>query len=498
MSDPTEVARLRARVAELEEQLSATPAGAAGASAGSGGVAARTSRSSPWWAVGSAVALVLACVLSTLSVAAVWTNRTLSDTEQYVDTVAPLAQDPAVQAALATRITATVMQEVDVQGLTTEALTTLANQPDVPPRVSAALPALAPPIANGVESFTRTQVENILATPQFAQLWREVNRIAHQQVVKLLEGNQGGALSAQGDSITLNLAPIIAAVKTRLVDQGFSLASRIPTVDRSFVLVRSDAITQAQSSYRLLNTLGFWLPILTIALFVGGVLLARDRRRALVKGALGVTAAMLVLGVVLALTRSWYVDNTPGNLLSGQAAGSVFDTLVRFLRTSLRAVAVLGLVLAIGAYLVGPDPSAVRVRSALRRGVGALRGSAEAAGWNTGPFGSWVFVHERLLQVAVACLGGLVLIFWPQPTGWVVVGTAAVVVLAIGIVDFLGRPPAEPATVPAAPAGSGGSTATSQSQSPVSAHSAEIPQQRETSDAPSPEGASPDSASPRG
>ncbi|HET6699090.1 MAG TPA: hypothetical protein VFG88_08380, partial [Nocardioidaceae bacterium] len=239
-------------------------------------------------------------------------------------------------------------------------------------------------------------------------------------------------------------------------------------------------------------------PILTIALFVGGVLLARDRRRALVKGALGVTAAMLVLGVVLALTRAWYVDNTPGNLLSGQAAGSVFDTLVRFLRTSLRAVAVLGLVLAIGAYLVGPDPSAVRVRSALRRGVGALRGSAEAAGWNTGPFGSWVFVHERLLQVAVACLGGLVLIFWPQPTGWVVVGTAAVVVLAIGIVNFLGRPPAEPATVPAAPAGSGGSTATSQSQSPVPAHSAEIPQQRETSDAPSPEGASPDSASPRG
>lgn len=140
---------------------------------------------------------MLACVLALFSVAAVWTDRTLSNTDQYVKTVAPLADDPAVQAALANQITATVMDNVDIDGLVTDALTTLAKQPNVPPRVSAALPGLAVPITNGVESFTRTEVSKILATPQFATVWEQVNRIAHQQIVKLLEGNQTGALSAQ-------------------------------------------------------------------------------------------------------------------------------------------------------------------------------------------------------------------------------------------------------------------------------------------------------------
>lgn len=461
MAELTEVERLRARVAELETQL-ATSSGRA-APRGTG------RRTSPWWAVASAVVLVLACVLALFSVAAVWTDRTLSNTDQYVRTVAPLADDPAVQAALANRITATVMDNVDIEGLATDALTTLSDQPNVPPRVAAALPGLAVPITNGVENFTHTQVRKILATPQFATVWEQVNRVAHQQVVKLLEGDQTGALSAQGNTITLNLAPIIDQVKTRLVDQGFSLASRIPTVNKSFVLVQSDAISRAQSTYRLLNTFGFWLPIITLVLFVGGVVLARDRRRAVVKGALGVTAAMIVLGVALALARGWYVDNTPGNVFTANAAGSIFDTLVRFMRTSLRTLAVLGLVLALGAFLVGPSVSAVRTRSALQRGIGSLRGSAEAAGWNTGRFGTWSFAHKRMLQVAVAGIGGLVLVFWPQPNVWVVVGTALVVLLAIGIIEFLARPPATlPATPTAGPA----------------PQASGIPQQRETGSKP--------------
>ena len=437
MNDANEVERLRARVAELEGQLSSTEAAAP--------APRRRERTSTWWAVSSAVLITLACVLAPLSVASVWASAELSNTDQYVKTVAPLADDPAVQKAIADKVTTTIFQKLDIQGVTTDALNALAQGQNVPPRVADVLPGLAVPITNGVESFTRDTVNKLVASPQFAQLWDQVNRVAHEQVVNLLSGKQGGALSAQGNTITLNLGPIIAQVKTQLVAQGFSLASKIPTIDKSFVLVQSDSISTAQGFYRTLNTLGVWLPIVTLVLLVAGVVLARERRRALLKGALGLTGAMLVLGIALAIARSWYVSTTPANVLTGQAAGDVFDTLVRFLRTALRMVAVLGLVVALAAFLTGPSVAAVKTRSAFEGGIGSMRGGAERVGWNTGRFGTWIHAHRRALQVTAAIAGGLVLVFWTQPTGWVVVGIALVVVVVLALIEFLATPPTAPA-----------------------------------------------------
>lgn len=448
MDETKEVERLRARVAELEAQMTKTEEAAPPSPEKRG-------RGSVWWAVSSAVLITLACVLAPLSVASVWASSELSDTEQYVETVAPLADDPAVQDALAAEITTTIFENLDVEDLTSEALATIAAQPDVPPRVAAALPALATPIANGVQSFTRDQVDSLLASPQFAQLWAQVNRVAHEQVVKLLEGNQGGAVSAQDGTITLNLAPIIEEVKTRLVAQGFDLANNIPAVDKSFVLAESDAITDAQGFYSLLNTLGVWLPIVALALFAVGVALARDRRRALLKGGLGLAAAMVVLGVALTLVRMWYVETTPAGILTAEAAGSVFDTLVRFLRTGLRAVAVLGLVVALAAFLTGPSTAAVKTRATLERGIGSAREGAESAGWDTGRVGTWTFAHRRALRISAVIAGGLVLMFWSRPTGWVVVSTALLVVLALAVIEFLATPPVQAAPAPAEAAGAG-------------------------------------------
>ncbi len=436
MNDATEVERLRARVAELEEERAET------------GASPKRQRRSVGWAAGSAILVVVACVLAPLSVASVWASSQLSDTDNYVETVAPLADDPAVQDALANEVTAAIFKNLDIKGFTTDALEALAGQPNVPPRVAALLPTLAVPITDGVESFTRDQVDAFFGSPEFARLWAEVNKIAHKQVVRLLEGNQGGAVSAQDDQITLNLAPIIAAVQDRLVERGFELAASIPEVDRTFPLAESDAITQAQSAYGVLNTLGVWLPILTLVLFVGGVLLARDRRRTLMKGALGVAAAMVLLGVALTLTRTWYVETTPADILNAQAAGGVFDTVVRLLRTSLRALAVAALAVALVAFLAGPSTAAMRTRATFERSIGSARAGAEHTGWDTGRVGTWVFTHRRGLQITTLVLGGLVLMFWPQPTAWVVVMMALAVVLALALIEFIGTPPAQLTAAP--------------------------------------------------
>lgn len=444
MSETQEVDALRARIAELEAQLRAQPAGAAP-------TAAAEHHHVRGLSVIAGVLVILACVLAPLSVASVWASREISDTDQYVKTVSPLIDNPGVQAAITDEITTAVLDNIDVERVTRVALDTLANQQGVPAGVQAAVPGLQVALVNGINSFVHDQVAKIVASDRFAEVWDQVNRTAHTQLVALLEGDQGKLVTAQGNTVTLNLAPAIAQVRSNLVDQGFTVAERIPTVQKSFVLVESDSVTKAQWAYKALEKLGAWLPVIAVLLLAGGVLLARDRRRALLRGSLGVAAAMILLGVGLAVARTWYVNTTPANVLTATTAGDVFDTLVRFLRTGLRTVGVLALVVALAAFLSGPSTAAVKTRHGFTHGIGSMRSGAEAAGWQTGRFGSWTYAHRQALRLTVALLGGLVLMFWNQPTAWVVVGVALVVLLLLAVIEFVGRPPvaaSEPAPQP--------------------------------------------------
>jgi hypothetical protein len=435
MSDTGELERLRRRVAQLEQELAAaTPA-----------QVERADRNSRWRALAAAVLITLSCLLAPLAVTALWASRQVSDTDRYVETVAPLAHDPAVQSTIADATTNAIFSYINVPAITTETLNALARQ-GLPPRIAENLQALKGPIVNGVESFTRGEVGKVVASPQFATVWNQANRTAHAELVNLLEGKQGGAVSAQNDAVTLNLAPIIAQVKQRLVADGYTIANNIPVVNKSIVLVQSDAVTKSQGLYRLLNTLGTWLPVIALVLFAAGVYVAKDHRRTLFLGALGFVGAMLVLGVALAVARVLYLNELPAQVISRDAGGAIFDTLVQYLRNGLRTVAVLALVVALGAFFTGPSVTAARTREALKKGIGSVRGSTESAGLNTGRFGAWTFAHKRILLVASVVGGALVLTFWSQPTITVVVVTAVVVLFAVGLIEFLGRPPAAPVT----------------------------------------------------
>src|SRR6266545_4326162 len=241
--------------------------------------------------------IVVACVLAPLSVLAVWTKNLVTDTDRYVETVAPLASDPDIQNAITNRITTEIFKYVDVQALTVEAADALDRQGA--PRAADGLRALAGPIANGVQSFTRTQVANIVASDTFAQAWVQANQVAHEQLVSAMTGEGGGALTVKDDTVSVNLAPFIQTVKQRLTANGFSLAARIPEVNATFEIFQSDQVHQARTGFHLLNVLGLWLPIIVLVLLAIGVYVAKSHRRALIGAGLGLVAGMLVLALGL-------------------------------------------------------------------------------------------------------------------------------------------------------------------------------------------------------
>jgi hypothetical protein len=435
MSGTEDVDALKARIAELEaekerqETMALTPEG----------------RSHPrGLSVLSAFMIVLALVLAPLSVASVWADRIVSDTDQYVKTTEPLIHNPEVQKALTDQVTAAILDNLDVANVTEQALAAIADRPRVPPTLAAAIPGLQGALVSGIENFVHDQVAKVISSPQFAQVWDSLNRSAHVEVVRLLSGDTSSVLTAQDDEVSLSLAPIIDQVKTALVANGFTLANSIPPIDRSFVLMKSSSVTHAQTAFQALNAIGIWLPIIAILLLVGGILLARDKRSALLRSGLGLAGAMILLGVVLAIGRTWYVNTTPGNVLSSSAAGSVFDTLVRFLRTSLRTVGVLGLVLAFTAWVSGPSKNALRLRGGFTQSIASVRGSAESAGWQSGRVGTWTYAHRNVLRLSAAVLGGLILMFWSQPTAWVVLFVALFVLVLLAVIEFVGRPAPQP------------------------------------------------------
>jgi hypothetical protein len=399
-----------------------------------------------WRTVLASLLIVIACVLAPLSAVAVWTKNQVTNTDRYVRTMAPLASEPAIQSALANRITAKIFASVDVQALYNQAVDTLAKQ-GLPPNRAAQLQSFAVPVANGVESFTHSQVAKITSSAAFATAWVQINRLAHDALVKALTGKGGGAVTIQKDTVTLDLGPLIHTVKQQLTASGFNLAAKIPETNASFVLFQSSNLTKAQSGFNLLNKLGIWLPIIVLVLIAIGVYAAKSHRRALIGACLGVGAGMIVLALGLALFRSAYLNALPANV-SHDAAAVAYDTLVRFLRLGLRSVLVLALVIGLGAFLTGPSVTAVRTRDSLARGIGWLRGGAESAGLRTGAVGSWVYGHKLALRIGAVAVAGLALVFWGQPTGKVIILLAVLLLVALGLIEFLGRPPEASPGVP--------------------------------------------------
>ena len=436
-----ELERLRAEVATLRSRLRQSAA-----DRGDRVAAARRTGRQRWRTIVATLLIVLACLLAPLSVVAVWARNQVTNTDRYVATVAPLAEDPAIQNAIADQITAQVFTYIDVRGLTNEVVDALATR-GLPPRLADQLQALTVPIASGVEGFTRTQVGKVVQSQAFADAWVQANRVAHDELVKALTGEGGGAITVEDNRVSVNMAPFIQTVKQQLTAAGFTLAARIPEVNASFTLFQSDSITRARSAFNLLNTLGVWLPVIVLILIVLGVYVARDHRRALVGAGLGVALGMLVLALGLAIFRSIYLNGVPADVLPHDAAAVLYDTIVRFLRAGLRTVLVLGLVVAAGAFLTGQSVTAVRTRESLARAIGWLQGGAEQAGLRTGPVGGWVHRHKRALRIGAVVAASLALVFWSRPTGKVVIGLALALLVALAIIEFLGRAPQPTAEV---------------------------------------------------
>lgn len=415
-----EIDELRRRVAELEEQEGRAPR--------------HRVRS-----FGSGLLIVCACVLALLSVVSVWASQEITDTGRFVAAMGPLAKNSDVQAAVTKRVTKAVDQQVDVNGLVKE-LSAAASERGVPPRTAELINRLSGPVGKGLDNLISTVAGRVVASDAFATIWTKAVTAAHAAVDKALTGQGGSTVKLTDDKVTLDVGPAVEKVKTELVNSGLGLASNIPTVHTDFTLFESSTLGKMRSGFRLLQILGVWLPIVALLLAAWGVYLAKNRRRALIGTAIGVMAAMLVLGVALAVFRTALLDRLPADVDSG-AAGAVYDALVLFLRQATRSLAALAALVALAAFFSGPSRVATTVRTSCSTGIGGVRSVAESAGFRAGAAEDLVRRHKRWIGAGILIVAAVVFVLWNHPTGLVVFWFAVAIGLAFAVREFLAPSP---------------------------------------------------------
>ena len=368
--------------------------------------------------------LVLGCGLVAMSLIAAFVRANVVNTDRYVDSMAPIARSPDVQRAVADKLDAAITQRVDFDTLLREALP---DQTD----------ALAPALAGGLQSAIRSRLDAFVASDNFTTLWDEANRRAHSRVVALLTTGESKRLLLEGDTVYLDLGPAVDRVRTGLEERGLDrLAAAIPpSVDGRVTLLQSEGLVKARSGVNLIEGLTIVLPILALLCLAGHVALSRPRRRGLLRVGLGLIVTALLLLAVVGIGRSLYLDAIDQQVLPREAAADIFDALVALLRTGLRVIAVVAIVVALIALVLGrTDRIAAGSRAAL---VGAR--SSRGVGW--------VARHRALLQGAAVALGALVLLSWDPPTAGLVLLDAVFVIAAVALIAAIARaaPPAAPA-----------------------------------------------------
>jgi hypothetical protein len=427
-AEAAEVERLRAETARLRSQ----------------GAGAGRRRRISWRAPVAIVLIVVGCILAPVSVVGFWGANQVSNTNRYVANIEPLIHEPAIQNALTDKITFQITSHLNVAAYTDQAAALLASKGLE--RVGTLLKSFGPSIASAVAGFIHGQVHKIITSPRFANTWIQVNTVAHQQLVKVLSGQGNGTVTTKNGQVVIDLAPFINIVKQNLSSRGFTLVNSLPPIHPTVALFSSRNLVKAQGLYRLINTLKWVLPFLSLLLIGLGVYIARGHRRALIAAGLGFAASMAVLGLGLAWFRTIYLNSVPPATLPSDAAAALFDTLVRFIKEALRTLLVVGLVVAVGAFFSGPSATAVQTRSAFRSGFGWIRQRGQRAGVSTGPVGEWTYTHRKALRVSAVALAALIFVFWGRPTAAVVILIAVLLLVVLGLIELIGRPPAQPAT----------------------------------------------------
>jgi hypothetical protein len=374
--------------------------------------------------IGAVILLILSVLLFAVSVPATWARRTLTDTDRYVATVGPLADDPAVQSYLARTVTTSLFDALDVETRLDTALSERA------PR----LVFLAGPVAGAVQGFIEDRMLSLFQSEAFSSYWVRANRFVHGQLIAALEG-EGGTLVVSDGRVILDLLPLVNRGITAVADVIGQLLGRtielpeltgrevpveavarieaalgidLPERFGTIVVYDSDELAAVQDAVNLASRSITLLVAALILVLIAALWASTSRRRTLIQ-------LMTAFVVVLVVERRFAITAANDIVDSARAenadaARAVVDQVLGSLLSFTAWLLAIAIVVLIVSLVTGPYPWAVRIRRWVADVGSAAAGTAR--GGATGPAAPWIAAHRGPLLiggVAVFAIGVLLL-----------------------------------------------------------------------------------------
>ena len=398
-----ELEEMRARIAELEadnqrlaEQTSDTVQADSAAQSGADAPAtdASTSRSPSqrWRAPLSALCIVIAAILVPVSIVASWARAELVDQNAFVQTFAPLADDPAVQALIIDQTVNAIDESIDINGLTADLFDGIAAL-GLPPRAGAALDLLRGPAAAGVQSILTNAITTAVESDAFASVWERALRLSHTALLATVNNDGTGAVAISNTGeVGIQLGPIVADLRQRLIDQGFGFASVIPVVSKTIVVAQSDALVVVNTVYALAVAVGWWVPLLCLGFFVIG-------------SGIGIALGSATLAIALAVGGTVLAVSAGSVAVTSAAITAIFNQVIGAMRDTSIVLLVLGILLALFAWLSSGSRTGRRVQGVIGSINSSARVGLAARGADTGAVGTWLCRQRVLVRVILLAAG---------------------------------------------------------------------------------------------
>lgn len=430
----TEIADLKAANAELARALSKQQA------AGAQPTTPQKFRATRWTRGAVAtVFIVVGAILAPVAVVSTWAHHQLTDTNYFVNTFAPLAEDPAVQNMVAQEAYAAVESHIGIDELAGDLFAGLENL-NLDPRAQAALTLLEAPAVSGIKGLMQNTIHEFVASNAFATIWRESLRLTHQQLVSTATGKQNAVVAVgSNQQIQLELAPVIRAVKNQLVAQNIPLASSIPEVNRSIVIAEDSSIGLYLAIYQIVVATGIWLPWIMLLLLAAGVLIAPRRALALAWASGAVLLTMALVGSGIAIGKDFFalatIDTMPHD-----AATALYVGVLGFVSNMLVAVGTVAAAVLVVTLFAGPWRWARALRAHMMALITDLRRGFERRGITTGTFGTRLAEWRRPARIIIAAACAAFVLFVrplpPSATIWL----AVIALVLLFLLELLSRP----------------------------------------------------------
>src|SRR5215207_2311300 len=306
------------------------------------------------------ILVVAASVLAFLAIFTSWIDRQLLDTDEWVETSGKLLEDQAISDAVATYSVDQLYANVDVARLLKK-------------RLPKDLEPVASPAAAGIRGLATGAAQRAFQSPRVQNLWQDANRVAHSQLVAILE-DRSEAISSQNGKVVLDLQPIIYQLADRLgfkkqvvkaINKGEE-TGRLKPGFAQLEVADSDQLDTAQTVTKILKGLGWLFTIGTLALFAIAAWLAKGRRWMIVLGyGLGLIAAGLAAIALRSAVKGPIVDSLAKTEDARVPAEHAWDIATSLLHSIASSVIVLGVFFVVGSFLASPANSAVSIRQAL-------------------------------------------------------------------------------------------------------------------------------------